>query len=119
MKRGVWNGLPHCRVRGFVGAGDKQTLSSRYQTFGDRGYLIRGLAGPVHHLWSAGANRAVMVDARKPEIFEWSPAEETHQLILSLVDTERAVLDTLQKVAYLLLIHSREWRASVRLDRVV
>lgn len=55
-----------------------------------------------------------MVDTRKPQIFEWSPAEDAGQLLLRLVNTDLAVLDTLQNVAYLLLIHSTEWRASVR-----
>lgn len=106
MKSGVRNDTLYRRVGSLARTCDEKALSRRHQTFGDAGHLIWRLTGAVDDLWHALAKGTVMVNTREPDVFEGCPPEDINQLVLRLVNSDLAIFEALQNVAYQLVIHS-------------
>ncbi len=57
-----------------VRAGDEQAVARRDDAFGDGGNLIWRLSRPKDDFGTPLAQRAMVVDAGEPQVFEWGLA---------------------------------------------
>jgi len=92
----AWNAGFDRFVGVWRGARDQEGRASAHDFGRDRRHLLRRLAQAEHHLGEPLANRTVMVDLRKAQIFEGTLAERVEQLFLGIRGTHRACGDLIQ-----------------------
>jgi hypothetical protein len=93
VKPYVWHELRSRDIRGVVCSRHEQTVSLSHDRFGDARDLVGRLALAEDDLGKAGAGGALVVDARKAEVFDARRLEEFAGAVLGGVSVEAAVAD--------------------------
>jgi len=86
-------------------AGDEQVVSPADQAFGYRGDLVWRFSEPEDHFGETLPGRAVMVDARETEIFEWPLAQNLKEAVLRGLRCYVTAAHLVEKGPQLLPVH--------------